>query len=355
MDQVEGERKEELVAPSVPAPVEPEKIEKKEVKHRSIRESLKENLHKEIPTEPRREAVKADTPPAPPATPTPEAPRIAVAPPADMSAAEKEAFGKLTPDMQQYISRRAYETRNHLSQKAMELGQREKQVSAVLDAVSPFRESFAKSGVDEGTAIKRALTWISHVDSNGAAGALEFLDTWGITPEDLIQARDNGGQRQAPEGKNPGYLTREEAEKLAEEKFQNLIQQREQQSTTQLRAEAVNKFISSKPLFQDPGTALQLEDAMAQRVARLVALEPSTPAEKLLDEAYDFVTKNVSPFKELQEKLNAKTEIERSRQEAQRSLQASRSISGGPGSSGTPTKKVKDVRENLRLRLHDAM
>lgn len=328
---------------------------------KSIRESLKNNL--KISSDNIKEKVaksasveKTIQPEVVPVS-TSEAlpviePKQMIAPPADMSKAEQEMFAKASPEMQQYLSRRAYETRNYLAQKAMEISSKEKEFGDLYSVVTQdVRTEYAKQGIAVPDLINRAIAWDRSFKTNPIDTAREYLKAYGVNVADLIEHNDPYGQQ----SQTQNYLTRDDAERMAaeiaEKEFSKKLEILNQSALAAQNQNAVQSFISSKPLFKDPGTASQLEAQMAPIVAGLRAHNPSAPVEKILETAYDYVSKGHPVFSTLTSQLAAKQELDKQAVEAQRARQASKSISGGPG-SGSPKQKFNNLRENLRARLN---
>jgi hypothetical protein len=227
----------------------------------SIRQSLKQNFKN---TKPEVEAetstddentgsddVAVEASPAPQQTPPP------MAPPADMNAAEKEAFLNPTPAnahvLQSYLNRRAYETRSDYSRKMQEVEQLRKETSGLYDTIKQYENEYAKDGISIADVTRRAVAWDKAMANNPVATALDWLDSYGVSPEDLL-----GYQQQAPQ-QQPQYLTREDAERIAEERYQAIQGEQQKKAVEYYNQQVVNSFMSNKPLFRDPETASQLE------------------------------------------------------------------------------------------------
>jgi hypothetical protein len=329
--------------------------ENERTKHRSIRANLKSHLKGAIEVKPKVELQQATRVPTAPERPvnatTPEVAPILS--PADMRADEKEAFSKLSPEMQSYVSRRAYDLRRQITEAQQRGAGMEKELSSILNVVSPVRDEYARLGLSPEQIVQSAIAWDKAFRTDRIAAAKEYLDSWGVDPTELLQSGVSPGYAQQPSPQKPEINVDTLREELRKE-FQDELRMREQAESTKLDAFVVQKFIESKPLFKDPGTAEQLEMAMAPIVYGLRQSNPSIPAHELLETAYGLLVKGNPQFSGLNQQLEAKAEAEKAKADAQKAMQASRSISGGPG-SGTPTRKIKDLRENLRLRMQGAL
>lgn len=276
--------------------------------------------------------------------------RVAVAPPSDMNKEEREAFLNPTPAnnhiLQKYLSRRAYETRNDYQRQTAELEQQRQRINSVYDAITPYEKEYARDGISIADVTKRSIEWDLAMKANPTQTALEYLDSYGVTVNDLYEYLQ-GGQYQQPEEQPQQYLTQADAERIAQEKIDALIRQQQESFLAEQTNNTVQSFIASKPLFKDPGTAQQLEDAMEPIVAALSA-KGGDPQE-ILEQAYEYVTLGNPTFSALRAKFEAPQVVQQALKETQRAKAASRSISGTTG-SGTPRLKATSLRDNLQRR-----
>jgi hypothetical protein len=286
--------------------------------------------------------------------------RIPVVPPADMNKLEREAFLNPTAEnqhiIQQYINRRSYETRSEYQKKVVELDQIKAQNQTVYDTIQKYEKDYAKRGIRLADVAERSILWDQAMQENPVQSALEWLDSYGLTINDLLGSQGGQPYQQdySQEYQQPSYLTREEAERIAEEKLTTAMQaQREEQERNAVayyNERVVESFTASKPLFRDPETASQLEAEMAPIVQALTGTGRYSSPEEILETAYNYVVAGNPTFSSLQSAMTAKSRIEHQAAEAQRAKAASTSISGSAG-TGTPRMKIKDLRDNLQRRL----
>ena len=283
---------------------------------------------------------------------------IPVVPPSDMNKLEKEAFLNPTPQnahvLQQYMNRRAYETRADYQRKIHEVEQLRAQAAPMLDTIKQYESEYARHGVSLGDIAKRSVAWDQAMKADPVATALEWLDSYGVTLDELHgynpqqqQVYQNGYQQPQQQ---PGYLTRDEAERIAEEKVAALQQQQQQSAVAYYNERVVESFIANKPLFKDPETASQLETEMAPIVSALTGTGKYSSPEEILETAYNYVVSGNPTFSSLQKAMTVKPAIEQKQAAASKAKAAARSISGSAG-SGTPRIQVKDIRDNLRRRM----
>lgn len=285
----------------------------------------------------------------------------AVAPPSDMSKAEREAFLKPTTEnahvLQAYLSRRSYETRADYERRKVELDRLQRQTEAMASVYEEAKQTYSGMQLDPITVLQNAIKWDVALRDNPAEAALEYLENYGVTPQDLY----NAWQQQQQTGYYPqyqqgypqeGFLTKDEAERIAEEKVQAMISAQHQEVVAQQTLGTVQSFMSSKPLFTatDSQTASQLEEKMAPVVAALTQQGGSSQGE-ILETAYNYVVNGDPVFSDLAKKLDAAQTVNTRTKETAKAKHASRSISGSVG-SGSPRMAIKDIRENLRRRLN---
>lgn len=324
----------------------------------SIRDALNEQFDvrdDDIVSEAKDEAkvLNADSDAPPQSAQPQQVERIPVVPPADMNAAEKEAFLKPTPDnahvLQQYMNRRAYELRSDHQRRMVEIEQMEKKASTVLDTIKEYELDYARQGISLGDIAKRSIAWDRAMQNNPVQTAFEWLDSYGLSINDLTALQQEALQQGYYQTPQQNYLTREDAERIAEEKFQSYQQQQQQSAVAYYNERAVESFMSTKPLFRDPETASQLEAEMAPIVGALTSTGRYSSPEEILETAYNYVVAGNPNFSSLNSAMTAKTVMDQKQAVAQKAKAASRSISGSAG-SGTPRVQTKDLRDNLRRR-----
>ena len=300
--------------------------------------------------EPAEESPQQETAPEP----QPVVERIPLVPPADMNKMEKEAFLNPTPDnahiLQQYMNRRAYETRTDYQRKMQEVEDMRKQTSGVFDTIKQYEQEYAKEGISLGDIAKRSIAWDKAMRDNPVETAREWLQSYGVDIDDLINNVPAQGQQQEYSQTQPSYLTKEEAERIAEEKFRAVQAEQEKNAVAYYNQRVVESFVNSKPLFKDPETAAQLEAEMAPIVQALSGTGRYSSPEEILNTAYNYVVAGNPTFSSLNSAMTAKPVIDQKVAAAQKAKAASKSISGSAG-SGTPRVQTKDLRDNLRRRM----
>jgi len=273
--------------------------------------------------------------------------RIALAPPADMNAAEKDAFLNPNTDnahiLQSYLNRRAYETRTQYDRKMQEVNQLREQNSRVYDVIKEYENDYAKEGISVADVTRRSVAWDRAMEANPVQTAIEWLEAYGLKPNDLV------GQQETYQQPTE-YLTRQDAERIAEERYKSIQQEQEKKAVEYMNQRAVESFTSRKPLFRDPETASQLEAEMAPVVQALATTGRYSSTDEILETAYNYVVNGNPTFASLAQRLQTAPVIQQQQVATQKAKAASKSISGSAG-SGTPRIVTKDIRDNLRRRL----
>lgn len=273
----------------------------------------------------------------------------AFAPPADMNKAEKDAFLNPTPEnahiLQSYLNRRAYETRTQYDRKMQEVNQLRDQTANVYNVIKQYEEDYARDGISVADVTRRSIAWDKAMQANPVQTAIEWLEAYGLSPQDLA-AQYNA----EPQPDYQNYLTRDEAERIAEERFRAIQQEQEKKAVEYMNQRTVESFVSRKPLFRDPETASQLEAEMAPVVQALTGTGRYSSAEEILETAYNYVVNGNPTFSGLAQRLQATPVIQQQQVAVEKAKKAAKTISGSAG-SGTPRIVTKDFRDNLRRRL----
>lgn len=311
----------------------------------TLRQQFKETESKEETREsaaPSQETAQESTSAqAPAAEPAP----IPLAPPADMNAVEKDAFLNPSPAnahvLQSYLNRRAYETRSDYSRKMQEVEKLKQQTSGLYDTIKQYEDDYARQGISIADVTRRAVAWDKAMQSDPVNTALDWLNSYGV---DLNQLANYQPQQQPQQ-----YLTREDAERIAEERIQSIQAEQQKSAVDYYNQQVVNSFMNNKPLFRDPETAAQLETEMAPVVQALTSTGRYSSPEQVLETAYNYVVNGNPTFSGLVSKMTAKPVIQQQQQVVEKAKKAGKSISGTAG-SGTPRVTSNNLRDNLRRR-----
>lgn len=327
-------------------------VERSEPEAVSIRQALEKHIEDASETESETETTEeTEQEDAEPTVAEPVEQRPVLLPPADMRKEEKEAFLNPTPEnahiLQSYLNRRAYETRSDYSRKMAELEQERKNTASLYETIKQYETDYAKQGISIADVAKRSVAWDQAMKNNPVETAIEWLESYGITPQELVGYQPAEGQPQAPQ---QNYLTKEEAERIAQERIEAIMKTQEQKAVEYYNERVVQSFMNTKPVFKDPETAAQIEADMAPIVQALTGTGRYNSPEEILETAYNYVINGNPVYSSLVQKMTAKPAIQNTQAAVQKAKAAAKSISGSQG-SGTPKIQTKDLRDNLRRRL----
>jgi hypothetical protein len=318
----------------------------------SFKEALNRNMPQDTEVESQYETPTNETP----ATPLePSAPQPLLVPPADMRQEERDAFLNPTPQnahiLQQYVNRRSYETRADYQRRQQEIEDARKVVNPLVDVVKRYEPEYVKRNLNIYDVARRAIEWDRAISTDPINAAKEWLETYGLTPQDLLQQQAPGGQpMQATPVDTSQYLTREEAERIADERLQSAMDEHRQNAVAQYNEMLVQSFKASKPVFMDPETGSQIESDMIPIVQALGATGKYSSQQEILETAYNYVIHGNPNYSGLVQKMAAGSRVQQQQQVAEKAKAAARSISGSPG-TGTPRVKGLSFKENLERRL----
>ena len=137
---------------------------------------------------------------------------------------DKEAFNEQPPGAQEYILKRHKEMEGHFTRKNQEMSDTQRQYDAMRDALAPYEQEFARSGLDNAGAVRQLAHWHSALKTGGKPAVLELARMYGV---DLSEpdADDNIDpalrQTQAQLTEMNTRLARQEAE--AQQREQNQL------------------------------------------------------------------------------------------------------------------------------------
>lgn len=276
---------------------------------------------------------------------------VPMVPPADMRQEEREAFLNPTPQnahiLQGYVNRRAYESRSEFQRRMVELEALRNETKDIHEVMNEYKDYYAKHGYRVSDMARRAMAFDKSMHDDPVKTAREWLQSYGLSPEDLGAVAGQATE-QAPVAQK--YLTKEEAERIAEEKYRAVQNEQQQKAVEYYNTKIVESFVSSKPLFRDPETASQLEAEMAPIVAAFTQTGQYSSPEEILEKAYNYVVQGNPTFSGIHQRITAKAQVDMKQAVAQKAKAAAKSISGSAG-SGSPRLVTNDIRDNLRRRL----
>jgi hypothetical protein len=322
----------------------------------SIVEDFKDSLNRNMPEDTQVEgAYEVPTNEEPGQVEQPqEVQQPLLVPPADMRQEERDAFLNPTPQnahiLQQYVNRRSYETRADYQRRQQEIEDARKVVNPLVDVVKRYEADYIKRNLNIYDVARRAIEWDRAISTDPVNSAIQWLETYGLTPQDLMQNQQPGQAAPQAQPSTTQYLTREEAEAIADERLQAAMDSHKQNAVAQYNEMLVQSFKNTKPVFKDPETGSQVEQDMIPIVQALGATGKYSSPEEILETAYNYVINGNPNYSGLAQKMAAGSRVQQQQQVAQQAKAAARSISGSPG-TGTPRVKGLSFKENLERRL----
>ena len=276
-------------------------------------------------------------------------PAEVILPPASMNAQEKEAFKSASPELQKFLSRREYNLRSELTRQTSELEPLKKEYADIASVITPeIRDMFLRDGTSAAKFLERNFAWDNRV-KEGIHGGVEFLEAHGYTRQQLIEHLNNS---EAPQPEAPVYLTHEEAQRVAQETFQENLRLQEESRLASENANALQSYLDSQSVFKgDPGTAAQFENAVAEEIEYLNFRGFNGSTAELLNKAHEEAISRNPAFSSLRAQAHpqqtAKPEnIHQQIERVRLAKAASKSASGSLG-SGSPAFKSNNLRESL--------
>lgn len=322
----------------------------------SIVEDFKDSLNRNMPEDTEVEgAYEVPTNEEPGEVEQPqEIQQPLLVPPADMRQEERDAFLNPTPQnafiLQQYVNRRSYETRADYQRRQQEIEDARKVVNPLVDVVKRYEADYIKRNLNIYDVARRAIEWDRAISTDPVNSAIQWLETYGLTPQDLMQNQQPGQAVPQAQPNTTQYLTREEAEAIADERLQAAMDSHKQNAVAQYNEMLVQSFKNTKPVFKDPETGSQVEQDMIPIVQALGATGKYSSPEEILETAYNYVINGNPNYSGLAQKMAAGSRVQQQQQVAQQAKAAARSITGSPG-TGTPRVKGLSFKENLERRL----
>lgn len=113
-------------------------------------------------------------------------------PPEHWAAEHKELFKNQTPEAQEFLLERHKAMEGDYTRKSQEVADVRRQYDTIRDALAPYEQDFARSGLDHAGAVRQLAHWHSALKTGGRAAVEELARTYGIdmTVEDSREPAD---------------------------------------------------------------------------------------------------------------------------------------------------------------------
>lgn len=243
------------------------------------------------------------------------APDEAIQPPQSMSAKDREAFHKLPPESQKWLTEREKQMTADYTRKNMELAEQKKTYDKIEQIIAPRRQALAMDGMDESTAIGQLFAYSDFATKDPVGFARYLLQQRGIP----LTALTEPGQEA-----DPNIIALQQ--QLAS--VTNVLNQQQTHAQAQERAaiSSVVEDFAKDPAFSFYG---DLETDMIPIVQALRSTNPGLPHRQYLEKAYRMAMA-------ANEEVSAKVEADRkAKEEAERIKKVKEESAKAKKASGT--------------------
>lgn len=262
-----------------------------------------------------------------------------ISPPVSWPADAKKWFVQLPREQQEFVARR--------EQELAQFGHQARQKYAGLEKVlEPYRDTWARNGIDPEKKINQLLSWDSHIERGREAAIVELAQSRGISPQQLASymLRQQGAQPQAMQG------GAHQPQEFRDPRMDILLQQMQQQKEGEAGSEA-EAWLNE---LDDNGQPLrpyvtELSGELESLVSYLRSQNPTAPHRQILDRAYSMA---LAGRPDLQEHLEAERKaaeeakrIAEQRERVDRARKAGAAVSGA--ANGNVARPVPTDRREL--------
>ena len=259
----------------------------------------------------------------------------AISAPEHWAAKDRELFEKQPREAQNFILRRHKEMEADYTRNKQELASIRKRGEAIDDVLTPYRQEWALSGMDDVGAIRTLLAYHDALKNNPLNAIQHLAQTYGA---DLSQL---GSQEQI----DPALAqVRQELQQLRSE--QQTTQQQAQQRTQQELVTQIQNFENEK---DDNGNLTHPH--FAEVYDKMVRLFQTNGAENLQD-AYNMALATRPDLQsQLQHKAQEKSKEEGRSRKAKLAQRAKKAASGVTSSGASVKKPSASLEDDLRVAL----
>lgn len=243
-----------------------------------------------------------------------------ITPPRSMSAKDREAFHKLPPESQKWLTDREQQMTADYTRKTQALAEKSKGYEALDAVLAPHRQRFAHIGKSEAQVVGQLLTLAQHADADFAGFVQEQCRLRGIPLTALSQPS---------QAADPQLLATQRRLQGVE---QLITQQQRAQQEQQLQSisSVIDSFVAEKGADGQPAYPFyaELETDMVPIVAALRQSKPGLSHRDYLAQAYKMAMAG-------NEDVSAKAEADRkAKQEAERIAKAKKAAAEAKKAAG---------------------
>lgn len=267
-----------------------------------------------------------------------------IAPPYSWSAENKELFGKLPREMQDYLSKREQERESFVGRKAQEVSAVREKYAPVERIVTQYGDTFKRANIDPYQGIESLVLAQQYLDKD-PVGALRLMaQSYGLDLSQLANGTEQTETAQPQAYPQMHYLTNELDNirgKLAAIEQEKMAQQ--QRAAVSEVETFANEMDSSGKLVR-PFMA-DVHEQMMDEVRLIRSRQPELPARQILQQAYETgCWKNPHVRGRLIEQQRA-PQVQAQR--VQQAKLAGSSVRGAPGASTLGSTNGNSVRDAL--------
>jgi hypothetical protein len=267
----------------------------------------------------------------------PEAKPSTIAAPQSMSAKDREAFAKLPPDQQKWLTEREQQMTADYTRKTQAAAEKGKAFEQLDRVLAPHRQKFAHMGASEAQAVGQLLMLAEHADRDFVGFVQEQARLRGLP----LAAFTQPGQQADPQ------LLATQRELQGVKNYINKQAAEQQQQQLQTVESAINEFANEKAQDGNPAYPFyaDLEDDMIPIVAALRQSKPGLQHREYLSKAYQMALAGNDTVKaKADAEVKAKAEVERVAKAKKAAAEAKKAQGTQPRTAGTLPKSIASTR-----------
>lgn len=255
---------------------------------------------------------------------------------------EKLHFAKAPPELKKVILANEQRAQEFVRRMQSETDRAANKYKELDEQFAPVRDRMYRQGISEGDAVRRFLTWQKNMEENPHETLREFIATFGLSPQDLVEQPQEQGNR------DPRL-----DEVLRKQQELEAWKAQQEQAVTMQRNQAVMSDIARFKSETDAnGNVLRpyvefFEPQLAKVAEQLRQAYPAASNYEILDASYKYIMDQTNQHLIQPHVSRAQSEeVTSIKQKAERARRAAGSISSTPG-NGASTYKPKGIREAL--------
>lgn len=264
---------------------------------------------------------------------------VAYEPPRSWNKKDRETWVDIPPSAQATILRRQEEVDAYLTQRSMQMAEKDKRYSALDEALASERERWALSGINEAQAVKQLITAHNFLERDPIAGIQWLANSYGIDLTNLAQQATT----------QPRVDPQQQALMTEVQQLKAQIANRERQELEAHNQSIVSEVASFAQEMDGSGNLKHpdfetVRADMQPLVQFLTQQHPDARPRAILEEAYNRAVRANPVTWEKMQKAQAAARISQTQKTVERAKRAGSSVSGAP--VGNPKSYVPDSIED---------